>query len=207
MTAARTNSAHQELELVTTALQGEPAAHLQPVVRHAQAPKPPRPRRSRVPSAAGRRPHLSAGQRALVSSAQFIAWLTAPLDFLGRLLLAPVKGLMWLCRGKEKRRRNKRFAGGWDSAAGGLGIAMYVHGDRVLAVGQRRICLLHVGAHAAEVAWSVSRDELTGVEFAAWDTHTEQRATLRWHFRDGSWYDVRTQGPGWRTLVDALPVC
>ncbi len=116
------------------------------------------------------------------------------------------RGILWLCRSKEKRRREKRLNGGWESAAGGLGIAVYVWGDRVLAVGERRVSLLHVGEHEAESAWSVPREQLAGVELAVWDTHNEQHATLRWHFRDGSWCDVKAQGTGWKSLVDALPV-
>jgi hypothetical protein len=136
----------------------------------------------------------------------FLAWLTAPLDFLGDLLLMPFRGLLWLCRSKEKRRREKRLSGGWDSAAGGLGIAASVWGDCVLAVGERRVSLLYVGEREAEIAWSVPREQLAGVEFAAWDTHNEQQATLRWHFGDGSWCDVMARSAGWKSLVDALPV-
>ncbi|MFF3819936.1 hypothetical protein ACFYYD_25650 [Streptomyces bluensis] len=136
----------------------------------------------------------------------FLAWLIAPLDFLGDLLLMPFRGLLWLFRSKEKRRREKRLNGGWDSAAGGLGIAMNVWGDRVLAVGERRISLLYVGEHEAESAWSVPREQLAGVELAVWDAHHEQQAALRWHFRDGSWCDLKAQGADWKSLVDALPV-
>ncbi|CAL9425374.1 hypothetical protein SUDANB145_01936 [Streptomyces sp. enrichment culture] len=191
--------------MVTTALRGDPVTHLQPVVRHSQAPEPPKQRRpqSRVLPGAGSQ--LSGGQRALAGATGFLAWLTDPLHFLGELLLAPFRGLRWLCRGREKRRRNKRFAGGWDSTAGGLGTAMYIQGTRVLALGQRQVSLLYVGEHEAEVAWSTPREEVTGVEFADWDPYNEQRATLRWHFRDGSWYDVTARGAGWKQLPDALP--
>jgi hypothetical protein len=203
MTSAGVDTAVHNL--VTTALRGEPVTHLQPVARHSQVPKPPRRRRPHPRVLTGTGAQLSGGQRALAGATGFVAWLTDPLHFLGELLLAPFRGLRWLCRGKEKRRRNKRFAGGWDSAAGDLGAAMYVHGNRVVALGRRQVFLLYVGEHEAEIAWSVPRAEVTGVEFASWDPSTEQRATLRWHFRDGSWYDVTARGTGWKQLVDALP--
>jgi hypothetical protein len=137
-------------------------------------------------------------------STGFLAWLTAPFDFLGDLLLMPFRGLLWLCRSKEKRRREKRLNGGWNSAAGGLAIAVQVRGQRVLALGEQQVSLLYVGEREAEIAWSVPRTELAGVELAVWDTHDEQQATLRWHFRDGSWCDVKARGDGWKSLVDAL---
>ncbi|MBA2809414.1 hypothetical protein E0500_018920 [Streptomyces sp. KM273126] len=206
MTTARTDAALREL--ATTALQGDRVVHLQPVVSHSRVPRPPR-RRRRHPGVlphGGRRPKPSAGVRVLAGLTGFLSWVTAPLDFLGDLLLMPFRGLLWLCRSKEKRRREKGLNGGWDSAAGGLAIAVHVWGDRVLAVGERQVGLVYVGEREAELAWTVPREEVAGVELADWDTHDEQRATLRWHFRDGSWCDVVAQGAGWKYLVDALPV-
>lgn len=206
MTSAEVAGAEAEVRaMVTTALRGDAVTHLQPVVRHSRAPKPPKQRRPhpRVRSGAGAQ--LPGGQRALAGVVGFLAWLTDPLHFLGELILTPLRGLGWLCRGKEKRRRHKRFAGGWDSTAGRLATAMYVQGSRVLVLGQRQVFLLYVGEHEAEVAWSTLRGEVTGVEVADWDPCTELRATLRWHFRDGSWYDVTVRGAGWKQLADALP--
>ncbi|MPY49000.1 hypothetical protein [Streptomyces acidicola] len=89
----------------------------------------------------------------------FLAWITAPLDFLGDLLLMPFRGLLWPCRSKEKRRQEKRLNDGWDSAAGGLGTAVYVwRGDRVLAVGERWVSPLYVREREVEIAWSIPRD-------------------------------------------------
>ncbi|MEU1850265.1 hypothetical protein ABZ499_13580 [Streptomyces sp. NPDC019990] len=195
-------------ELAMTALQGDRVVHLQPVLRHPQVPRSPKRRRphSRVLPYGGHRPRPSTGVRVRAWLTGFLAWLTAPFDFLGDLLLMPFRGLLWLCRSKERRRREKRLNGGWDSVAGSLAIAVSVWGDRVLSVGERRVSLLYVGEHEAENAWSVLREQVAGVELAVWDGHDEQQATLRWHFRDGSWCDVRARGSGWKSLVDALPV-
>ncbi|WP_158751501.1 hypothetical protein [Streptomyces bicolor] len=76
----------------------------------------------------------------------------------------------------------------------------------MLAVGERQVSLLYVDEHEAEIAWSVPREQLAGVEHALWDAHDAQQATLRWHIRDGSWYDVKAQGGGWKLLVDGLPL-
>jgi hypothetical protein len=206
MTTAGTDAELRELAM--TALQGERVFHLQSVARHSRMPKPPRRRRpsSRILPHGGRRPRPSAGVRVRAWLTGSFAWVTAPLDFLGDLLLMPFRGLLWLCRSKEKRRREKRLGGGWDSAAGGLGTAVFLWGERVLAVGERRVSLLYVGEREAEIAWAVPREQLAGVEFAAWDTSDEQRATLRWHFRDGSWCDVTARGAGWKSLIETLPV-
>ncbi|MEU9287105.1 hypothetical protein AB0D57_20915 [Streptomyces sp. NPDC048275] len=75
----------------------------------------------------------------------------------------------------------------------------------MLVVGEQRVSLLYIGERETEIAWAVPRDQLAGVELAVWDAHDEQ-ATLRWHFGDGSWCDVKAQGAGWKSLVDALPV-
>ncbi|MFC7304045.1 hypothetical protein ACFQVC_07435 [Streptomyces monticola] len=203
MTSARTDAALRERAM--TVLQGDRVAHLQPVVSHSQMRRTPRRLRPRprVLANGGRPAPLSAGQRTAAGLVGFFSWVTAPLDFLGDLLLMPFRGLAWLCRSKEKRRREKHLNGGWGSAAGGLAAAASVRGGRVLAVGERQVSLVYAGEYEAETGWSVPRDQLAGVEHADWDTHHEQRATLRFHFRDGSWCDVIAQGGGWRALVDA----
>ncbi|MFJ9589871.1 hypothetical protein [Streptomyces acidicola] len=205
MTTARTDAALREL--ATTALQGDRVVHLQPVLSHYRVPRPPRRRRPRpgVLPHGGRRPKPSFGIRVRDGLLGFLAWLMHPFDSLGELILMPFRGLLWLCRSKEKRRRDKGLKGGWDSAAGGLGIAVHVWGGCVLAVGERRVDLVYVGELEAEIAWTVPREEVAGVELADWDTHDEERATLRWHFRDGSWCDVQARDAGWKSLVDALP--
>lgn len=207
MTTARTDAELRERAL--TALRGDHITHLLPVVGHHLMRKPPRRRRphSRVLPHGGHRPRPSAGVRVRGWLVGFFAWLTDPLQWLGDLLLMPFRGLLWLCRGKEKRRRDKTLNGGWDSTAGGLGIALSIWGPRMLAVGQHHVSLVYVGEHEAEIAWSVPREELTGVEHAFWNTYDDGlQASLRWHFRDGSWCDVRAQGDGWKVLVDDLRV-
>jgi len=138
---------------------------------------------------------------------QFGLWLMGPLDFLGdaleRLVRRIFRGVRWIFRTPQKRRRMTQLKGSWKSVAGGLNASMCITGDKVLVVGERLLALVYVGDRESEIGWHHQLTDVAEVEVATWLSADDRGATLRWHFRDGSWVDVRAMGPGWKTLTNA----
>ena len=135
----------------------------------------------------------------------FGLWLMGPFDFLGDALASLVRrifrGIRWIFRTPQKRRRMTQLKGGWMSLAGGLNASMCITGAKVLVVGERLLALVYVGDQESEIGWQQPLTDVADVEVASWRTADDRGATLRWHFRDGSWVDVLANGPEWKALV------
>ncbi|WP_139140784.1 hypothetical protein [Streptomyces abyssalis] len=148
-------------------------------------------------------------QKFAVGAVVFGAWLMAPFDFIGDALWSLVqrifRGIRWVFRTPERRRRRTQLKGGWKSLAGGLDTSMCIHGHKVLVVGERRLSLVYVGVDDSEIGWHHPLTDVARVEVATWRSTDDRGATLRWHFRDGSWADVFAKGPGWKALASAVP--
>lgn len=139
----------------------------------------------------------------------FGSWLMGPFDFIGDALWALVRrifrGIRWIFRTPKQRRRRTQLKGGWKSLAGGLDASMCIDGEKVLGVCERRLALVYVGEGESETAWHTPLTDVARVEVATWRRADDRGATLRWHFRDGSWVDVFAEGAGWKALASVVP--
>lgn len=95
--------------------------------------------------------------------------------------------------------------GGWKSHAGRLDVSLCVRGEKTLVVDGALVSLVHDGDDEPETVWQRPLTDVTRVEPATWRSADDRGATLRWHFRDGSWVDVFAKGPGWEALAEAVP--
>lgn len=141
----------------------------------------------------------------LVALLSVYHFVTLPFSWLGDKIW---DGICWLFRTPKRRRELKRLKGGWNSLAGGLLSKTRPADHQMLVVGDRLMSLVYVGPDAAELAWSMPREQLTGVESTTWERHPgEARATVRLHFADKSWGDIsaKSPGPGWKQFLDHLP--
>ncbi|MFC4497665.1 hypothetical protein ACFPA8_26395 [Streptomyces ovatisporus] len=158
-------------------------------------PKGMRPQSAVFPSP----PAKTFGQRCGDAFLGFVGWLSDPFPWLGDWIY------LFRIRSKKKKIQEKRLKGGWRSIAGGLMAKNFIAGHHVLVAGQRTLSLVYVGPTESELAWSAPLGQLTGIQIATWDLPKDNGATLRCHFTDGSWADVKAVGAGWKQFVDHLP--
>jgi hypothetical protein len=171
---------------------------LQQINWHNEAKKPPKQRRPESRVLPPREiPRRTGRQRASDAFHTLIEWMIDPFPWIG--------DWVYLFKTRKTRRQEQRLKGGWKSIAGGLMAKNYIAGYHVLVGGEQAFSLVYVGTAEAEVAWSVPMAQLSGLQFAPWDMHNEEGATVRCHFTDASWADVRAVGAGWCTFVEQLP--
>ncbi|NLU66653.1 hypothetical protein [Streptomyces sp. HNM0574] len=141
----------------------------------------------------------------LVAVLSVYHYVTLPFYWIGDKI---ADGIFWLFRTPKRRYKLKHLKGGWNSHAGGLVSKTRPADHQALVVGDRLLALVHVGPEAAELAWSVPREQLTGVEYETWARKPGvPRSVVRFHFADASWGDISANGlgPGWQQLLEHLP--
>lgn len=111
----------------------------------------------------------------------------------------------WFIEKISFRRRKRALRGGWRSLAGSLLAAHHTAVRRFLVVGGTGLHLVYIGELGSETGWSVPREKVRGVEHLEWDGGMPHKATLRFHFTDGSWGDVVVVGQTWRQMLSQFP--
>ncbi|THA25282.1 hypothetical protein E4198_11580 [Streptomyces sp. RKND-216] len=101
--------------------------------------------------------------------------------------------------------RKRALRGGWGSIAGSLLAAHKAATRRLLVSGQVGLHLVYVGELGSETGWSVTREKVRGVEHLEGEGGMPHKATLRFHFTDGSWGDLVVIGPAWQQLLSQFP--
>lgn len=64
---------------------------------------------------------------------------------------------------------------------------------------------MYIGELGSEVGWSLPREQVRSIKHLEWAGGMPHRATLRFHFSDGSWGDLVIIGQTWRQLLSQFP--
>lgn len=135
------------------------------------------------------------------------------LDRLFRFVIAPVYYVTdpignffdWLLDKISFRRKKRALHGGWGSVAGSLLAAHHTSARRFLVSGRTGLHVVYIGEPGAEAGWSLPREQVRGVRHVEWAGGTPHKATLRFHFTDGSWADLVVIGQSWQQLLSQFP--
>lgn len=111
----------------------------------------------------------------------------------------------WVLDSVSFRRKRRALHGGWRSTAGALLAAHHTSARRFLVAGRTGLHLVYVGELGSETGWSLPREQVRGVQHLEWDGGMPHKATLRFHFADGSWGDVTVLGQSWQNLQGQFP--
>ncbi|GGO56479.1 hypothetical protein GCM10012287_50160 [Streptomyces daqingensis] len=111
----------------------------------------------------------------------------------------------WLLDTVTFRRKRRALHGGWGSTAGSLLAAHHTSARRFLVVGRTGLHLVYLGELGSETGWSLPREQVRGVEHLEWAGGMPRKATLRFHFTDGSWGDVAVVGQTWQQMQSQFP--
>lgn len=135
------------------------------------------------------------------------------LDWLFWLVLAPVYYVTdpvgslfdWLLDKISFRRKKRALQGGWGSLAGTLLAAHHTSARRFLVSGHTGLHLVYIGEFRSQTGWSLPRGQVHGVEHLEWAGGMPHKATLRFHFADGSWGDLVVVGQTWEQMLSQFP--
>lgn len=111
----------------------------------------------------------------------------------------------WLLDKISFRPKKRALHGGWRSTAGSLLAAHHTAVRRFLVAGGSGLHLVYIGELGSEVGWSLPREQIRGIEHLEWDGGMPHKATLRFHFADGSWGDLVIVGQVWQQMVSQFP--
>lgn len=142
-------------------------------------------------------------QRPKRGSPHWLFWLfLAPLYY----VTDPIGNFFdWLLDKVSFRRAKRALHGGWGSTAGSLLAAHHTSARRFLVSGRTGLHLVYVGESGAETGWTLPKSQVHGVEHLEWAGGLPHKATLRFHFADGSWGDVVVVGEAWRQMLSQFP--
>lgn len=112
----------------------------------------------------------------------------------------------WLLDKISFRRKRRALHGGWGSTAGSLLAAHHTSARRFLVSGRTGLHLVYIGGPGAEAGWSLPGEQVRGIEHLEWAGGMPHKATLRFHFTDGSWGDLVLTGPAWQQMLSRFPV-
>ncbi|OAH09584.1 hypothetical protein [Streptomyces jeddahensis] len=107
----------------------------------------------------------------------------------------------WLLDTISFRRKRRALHGGWGSIAGSLVAAHHTSARRFLVSGRTGLHLVYVGELGSETGWSLPKEQVRGIEHLEWAGGMPHKATLRFHFADGSWADLVLIGQTWQQVL------